>query len=208
MHNEKLGLNPDLGSGHPALEFTNTVSDHAGPAPREKLIEYAHLLGWARRVGLLDPAQARTLTRRAARRPDEAAAVLARSVELREAMYRILVALTKGKSPPDSDLAILNNVLQQVTDGAHITRHLGTFAWEWNLNENALDLPLRLAALSGVDLLTSAHLQRLGQCADEDGCGWLFVDTSKNRSRRWCDINDCGNRAKQRRYQKRARLNP
>jgi len=45
----------------------------------------------------------------------------------------------------------------------------------------------------------------VGQCADEQGCGWLFVDTSKNRRRRWCDINDCGNRAKQRRYQQRAR---
>jgi predicted RNA-binding Zn ribbon-like protein len=52
--------------------------------------------------------------------------------------------------------------------------------------------------------MTSENYQRVGQCADVDGCGWLFVDTSKNHSRRWCDINDCGNRAKQRRYQKRA----
>ena len=53
---------------------------------------------------------------------------------------------------------------------------------------------------SAVDLMTSPELDRVGQCADDRGCGWLFVDTTKNRSRRWCDMRDCGNRAKARRH--------
>jgi predicted RNA-binding Zn ribbon-like protein len=81
----------------------------------------------------------------------------------------------------------------------------GGFEWGCNLDENALEATLWILALSAVDLLTSENLKLVGQCADEEGCGWLFVDTSKNHSRRWCDINDCGNRAKQRRYQQRVR---
>ena len=202
---KSIGLNLDLKSGHPALEFTNTVNDHASSEPGETLFGYEHLLGWAQRVGLLSPAQVEALRRKAKRQPNEAAAAFAQSIELREAVYRIFVALTKGQSPLDSDLNILNNILTRLTDGARVRHRADGFEWEWNLDEDALDMPLRLIALSTVDLLTSEYCQRVGQCADKDGCGWLFVDTTKNHSRRWCDINDCGNRAKQRRYQARER---
>jgi predicted RNA-binding Zn ribbon-like protein len=135
---------------------------------------------------------------------DEAAAVLAKSLELREALYRIFVAHTKGRVPPKEDLAVLNSVLGRLTNGAQVVHQAGRFEWQWKVDENALEAPLANIALSAVDLMTSENYKWVGQCADEDGCGWLFVDTSKNHSRRWCDINDCGNRAKQRRYQKRA----
>ena len=204
MQDRNLGLNLDLKSGHPSLEFTNTVNDHASERPRETLFKYEDILAWAKGVGLLRGEQVEKLMHRAARQPHEAAKVFAASLELREAIYHIFVAQAKGKSPPEEDLTILNSVLSHLTSGAQIVHHAGRFEWEWNFDENALEVPLWILALSAVDLMTSEYYQRLGQCADEDGCGWLFVDTSKNHSRRWCDINDCGNRAKQRRYQKRA----
>lgn len=204
MQNLNLGLNLDLKSGHPALEFTNTVNDHASKNPGETLFKYDDLLSWAKRVALLRGEQVQMLARKAAGQPDEVAAVFAKSLHLREAMYRIFVAHTKGKSPTDADMAMLNSVLVPLTNGAQVAYTTGRFEWQWNLDKNALEAPLWIIALSAVDLMTSENLKRLGQCADEDGCGWLFVDTSKNHSRRWCDINDCGNRAKQRRYQKRA----
>jgi predicted RNA-binding Zn ribbon-like protein len=102
----------------------------------------------------------------------------------------------------------LNSALARPTGGVHVVRHASQFVWQWNFDENRLETPLWIAALTALHLMTSESLQRVGQCADEDGCGWLFVDTSKNHSRRWCDINDCGNRAKQRRYQKRTRRMP
>ncbi len=205
MQNPKLGLNLDLNSGHPALEFTNTVNNHASEHPTEKLFNYEDLLAWAQRVGLLREEQAQILARKAASHPKEAAAVFAKALELRETIYRIFVTQIKGKSPAEGDLAILNSMLMQPTSGAQVVRRSGKFEWQWNFDEAALEVPLWLITLAAVDLLTSEHLPRIGQCADEDGCGWLFVDTTKNHSRRWCDINDCGNRAKQRRYQKRAR---
>jgi predicted RNA-binding Zn ribbon-like protein len=204
MKSLHLGLNLDLKSGHPALEFTNTVNDHASEDPGETLFKYEDLLSWAKRVRLLRAEHVDALTRKAAAQPREAAALFAESLELREALYRMFVAQAKGKPPADTDLMILNAVLANLTSGAQVVHHSGRFAWQWNFDENGLEAPLCIIALSTVDLMTSENYQRVGQCADEDGCGWLFVDTSKNHSRRWCDINDCGNRAKQRRYQKRA----
>lgn len=130
--------------------------------------------------------------------------VFKKSLELREALYRIFVAKSQEKVPVQEDLTLLNSVLSEITNSAQLAYYTNRFEWQWNFDENALDAPLWLSALSAVDLMTSDDYQWVGQCADEDGCGWLFVDTSKNHSRRWCDINDCGNRAKQRRYQKRA----
>jgi len=205
MQDLKLGLNPDLKSGHPALEFTNTVNNHASKQPGETLFKYEDLLSWVKRVGLLRDEQVQALMRKAASQPNEAAAVFAGSLELREAIYRIFVAQIKGKAPADGDLSILNSMLVQPTREARVVRRSGKFEWQWNFDETALEAPLWILALSAVNLLTSENCQWVGQCADEDGCGWLFVDTTKNHSRRWCDISDCGNRAKQRRYQKRAR---
>ena len=204
MQNLRLSLDLDLKSGHPALEFTNTVGNHASAQPLESLFKYEDLLAWAKRIGLLSDGQTQSLVRKAARQPEQAAAVFTKSLELREAIYRIFVAQTKGKSPAEEDMAVLNSVLAGSTGNAQIVRRSGRFEWQWHFDENALEAPLWVLALAASDLMTSEYYPRLGLCADEDGCGWLFVDTTKNHSRRWCDINDCGNRAKQRRYQERA----
>lgn len=205
IYNTNIGLNLDLKSGHPALEFTNTVNNHASVHPGETLFEYGDLLNWMKRVGLMDRGQIQKLGKRATYQPDKATAVFSKSLELREALYRIFVAQTRGKGPAIADLAILNSNLVRLTSSARVVHRLGKFEWQWNFDETALEAPLWVIALSAVDLMTSENYKRMGQCADEEGCGWLFVDTSKNHSRRWCDINDCGNRAKQRRYQQRAR---
>lgn len=205
MQTLNIGLNPDLKSGHPVLEFTNTVGNHASEHPGETLFNYGDLLAWIENVRLMREERIQSLGHKAATQPKESTAIFAKSLQLREAIYRIFVAKTKGKSPAEEDLRILNSVLARLTSGAQIVYRLGKFEWGWNFDENALEAPLSIIALSAIDLLTSENLKWVGQCADEEGCGWLFVDTSKNHSRRWCDINDCGNRAKQRRYQQRAR---
>lgn len=205
MQSLKPGLDLNLKSGHPALEFTNTVGDHASEHPHETLFVYEDLLSWTKRIGLLQDEQVQVLSRKAVSQPAEAAAVFAKSLELREAIYRIFVAQVNGKSPQESDLAILNSTLAGATNGAQVVQRSGRFEWEWSFEESELEAPLWTIALFASSLMISEHYQWVGQCADEDGCGWLFVDTTRNHSRRWCDINDCGNRAKQRRYQKRVR---
>ena len=122
--------------------------------------------------------------------------------ELREALYRIFTAHADGRDPAAEDLALLNRALALAMPHLQLSARAGTFAWEWD--EDALDLHRLLwpVARSAADLLTSDDLVRVRECAGEH-CNWLFIDRSKNNSRRWCDMQDCGNVAKVRRYRSR-----
>jgi len=59
-----------------------------------------------------------------------------------------------------------------------------------------------LIAVHALRFLQEVERDRIRQCAD-DACGWLFVDRSRNNSRRWCDSTDCGNRNRVRRHYRR-----
>ena len=198
-------INSNLESSPVCLGFTNTLKWHASEHPEETLHSYADLVTWAQGVELVSGHRARKLLRDAADRPDEASQVLKRAIALRQTIYCIFVALIHGKSPAETDLAELNNTLTKMTSGARIVKTAKGFAWDWDVDEDTLDSLIWPIALSAAELLISEERERVGQCADDRGCGWLFLDTSKNRSRRWCDINDCGNRAKQRRHYERTR---
>ncbi|MGD0173189.1 MAG: ABATE domain-containing protein [Anaerolineales bacterium] len=187
------------------LEFTNTVAWHASPTPEERLHTYEELVRWARTQNLLTQSATRKLIGDAADRPADAGRALKRAVILREAIYRIFAASVHGLAPTEADIADLNQAIRKLTDGAQIRRTAEGYAWDWNVDPHTLDSLLGPVALSAAELLVSKDLEHVGQCADERGCGWLFLDTSKNHSRRWCDAGDCGNRARQRRFQERAR---
>src|SRR6266508_5817103 len=147
LHKLNMGLNLDLKSGHPVLEFTNTVSNHASEHPGEKLFNYEDLLAWTGKVGLLHEEQLQMLMGKAATQPKESAAIFAKSLELRETVYRIFVAKTKAKSPADRDLMILNSVLAPLTSDAQIVYRSGGFEWGWNFDESALEAPLWVIVL-------------------------------------------------------------
>jgi predicted RNA-binding Zn ribbon-like protein len=187
------------------LDFANTAEWHASGHPTEQLQSYAALVSWAQRVGILTDHEAGQLSREATRRPSDAAAVLERAISLREALYRILSAVVADRPPGEADLAILNGALSDALARVHVVREADSFAWRWAADETALDRVLWPVARSAADLLTSEKLARVGQCADDRGCGWLFLDMSRNRSRRWCDMKDCGNRAKAKRHYVRKR---
>ena len=139
-------------------------------------------------------------------RPIDAAGVLQQAIELREAIYRIFVAVAHQVevSIDSADLDRFNRALSRVLTQARIVPAANGFIWTWNGSEEALDQVLWPVARSAMDLLTSADLGRVRECACES-CGWLFLDTSKNRSRRWCSMEACGNRTKARRHYARRR---
>jgi predicted RNA-binding Zn ribbon-like protein len=185
------------------LEFTNTMRWHASVRPDETLRSYADLLAWARTAGLASDRSARHLLSRAKGHQADADLALTRAISLREAIYRIFLAEMNDTPAQGTDLDVLNGAISQLTDGVRLAQARGEFTWEWRVDKEALDSFLWPIALSAVELLLSEDRHWVGQCADDRGCGWLFLDTSKNHSRRWCDMNDCGNRAKQRRLQER-----
>ncbi len=188
-----------LESGHLCLDFANTAEWHASPHPEEHLNSYADLVEWARSVGLLSPASAGRLIDEAARRPAQAAAVLAWAIALREAIYRLFSAIAAARPAPEADLAFLNSALREAHASLQVSPAGKGFVWQWAAREDALDQMLWPVARDAADLLTSEELDRVGECADDRGCGWLFIDTSKNRTRRWCGPG-CANRAKAQRH--------
>jgi predicted RNA-binding Zn ribbon-like protein len=182
------------------LDFANTADWHASGNPREQLHTYADLVSWSQNQRLLTDREVGQLTEEAACRPTDAAAVLERAIALREAIYRVFSAAAGGRFPAATDLALLNGALSEALRRLEVIRVAGTFAWGWAGDGGALDRMLWPVVRSAAELLTSEKLARVGQCADDRGCGFLFLDMSRNRSRRWCDMKDCGNRAKARRH--------
>lgn len=187
-----------------SLDFANTADWHASDHPVEFLTSYSDLVAWSQGVGILTDHQAKRLLKKAARRPGDATAVLERAIALREAIYQIFSAISHGRPPQAADLATFNAELSRVLAQSRIVSTAEGFAWDWAGAEEALDWMLWPVVHDAAGLLTSEELDRVGQCAD-DRCGWLFLDTSRNRSRRWCSMENCGNRAKARRHYKRKR---
>jgi predicted RNA-binding Zn ribbon-like protein len=192
-------LAPRLG-----LDFANTLNSRLTAQPRELLNNYADLVSWCRQAGILSARAAEHLARQAACRPIEAVSVYERAIALREALYRIFSAVAGERSPPAADLEILNAIL---SDAFAVLRIVATghgFIWAWTGLEDALDRALWPIALSVAELLTSSASKAVRECAAAN-CGWLFLDTTRNRSRRWCDMRVCGNRAKAHRHYRRTR---
>jgi predicted RNA-binding Zn ribbon-like protein len=187
----------DRCGGHVALDFANAVGDRHTDSPVDHLPSYARLILFARQCELLPAAQLRRLERRAALDPAGARAALRHAVQLREAVYRLFAGVAEGRAPEPADLAVLNAAVGRMRVGPD-------FAWAWAEGPDALDAMLAPIVRAALDLLMSGHRQRVRVCAADD-CLWLFLDTSKNRSRRWCDMKQCGNRNKVRRFYQRQR---
>ena len=194
----------DIDTGVLCLDFVNTLDGRVDPLPRERLSDYTRLLAFAQQAGALDDAGAALLAQSAAQRPDDAAAALARALDLREALFRLFRALTSGGSPADADLAAVNAAQADASVHGAVTRAGERFVWTWDADPRALDRPLWPIVSDAVALLLHGDLGRLRQCAAHD-CAWLFLDTSRNHSRRWCSMSSCGNRAKVGSFRERKR---
>ena len=189
--------------GRLCLDFANTADWHASDQPQERLTSYVESVSWSRQAVALTENQAKRLLRQAADHPEEATAVLKWAIALREAIYEIFAAVAHGQAPQATDLTALNAALSEMLARSQIAPTQTGFVWQWAGEEDALGRPLWSIVRSAADLLTSDELQRVGQCADDRGCGWLFLDTSRNHTRRWCSSEDCGNRAKAQRHYER-----
>jgi predicted RNA-binding Zn ribbon-like protein len=200
-----------LVGGRLCLDFINTVDGRKSDSRRteaqlvgDKLGEYSDLVEWSRHSGIVTATEAERLIQASKRNARDAKKVFDRAIVLREALYRICKALMAGRRPQRVDLETLNDELLEARAHERLTHGTHGFTWELIGDEAALDRMLWSIAQSGAELFTSGDLSRLRECGGED-CGWLFEDTSKNRSRQWCDMQDCGNLAKVRRYRTRLR---
>ena len=186
-----------LVGGNLALDFINTRGGQPRPSPDdEALHDYNDLIAWARHVEMLTEDEAHRLLRRARRNPDDAQTTYQQTLHQRSYLYELFTAVAMGHPPPDRCIAALGSDEAEALARAELVRGDGGFAWSW-AHDNELARPLRPIVHAAVTLLTGGPLRRVKRC---DGCQWLFIDESKNRSRRWCSMEDCGTDEKVRRY--------
>jgi predicted RNA-binding Zn ribbon-like protein len=198
----------ELYGGDPSLDFVNTVDGMRGFTPREQLSSYPRLLDWALQANLVGAAEAQRLARLAEAQPIQAAAALAEACRLREALHDVLVALLRRKPVPPRELEAVNTWVGSALARRRLIPAGKGVRLGWEEAGDDLLSPLREVAAAAMRLLASPDLERVrlcGQC-EEGRCGWLFLDGTRNRSRRFCSSEGCGNRAKVARYYRRQRV--
>lgn len=192
-----------LVGGQPCLDFVNTVDRDGDQYSQEWFRDSVDLIGWAQYVELVSSAQAEALRRQVEKQPEQSIKFFNQALQLREALYRVFSAFAAKGSQATDDLELLNNLLSEIQRHLRLVAVNSKFTWEWT-ETNQLDFILWQIVRSTVNVLTSPDGDRLRECAGV-GCGWVFLDFSRNRSRRWCDMEDCGNRAKANRHYDRKR---
>jgi predicted RNA-binding Zn ribbon-like protein len=191
--------------GHLALDFANTVDDPEGPERYDHAGTYPELVAWSARMGMLRPDQAQGLLTAAQEHRRAGTAALKRAHLLRGILietFTEVAAITSGQSAategstPAARWEELRPFVADAMAHAGLAWKGSTYQLRW-ADLTRLDAMLWPVGWAASDLITSAQLSRVKKCA---GCPWLFLDQSKNLSRRWCAMNDCGTHEKIRRY--------
>lgn len=190
----------DFDRDHICLDFANTVSGRTSGALRESLEDYDYLLAWGVQADILSQELALHLQEQARQQPEDAEKTIQDARMFREAFYALIVAHYQQRTYDPADLAIFNRILAESLCYSHIVVQEGRLLPGWDEQELVPGRALWEVVRQGAELLTTDEVDMVRVCAGED-CGWVFLDTSKNRSRRWCSMKSCGNRAKARRHQ-------
>lgn len=183
-----------------ALDFANTASGRGGSRYREHLQTEEDVVRWAHHAGILGAADLTPMLAELASAAGPLQNLLVRAQALRQGIYQVMAALAEGRAPDPADLDAIAAIHTWTLSEANLCFAGGECRWLWAGGTAAALLgPI---ALSAVELLTSAEGRIIKQCPAED-CGWLFLDRSRSHSRRWCEMEVCGNRAKARRHARR-----
>ena len=188
------------------LDFVNTIHEYGAVDPREELHRFQDLVDFGYQAGAITSRQAAQLSKGAGTDPALARTALAAARECRLALYRIFSAIAGGKYPTGSDLDFFNRQLARIFQNLRIRRRGPEVEWAWKEDNHNPERVLWPVVRSAAELLTSKERHLIRECGSQT-CTWLFLDQSKNQTRRWCDMKTCGNRAKWRRYYDRHKKN-
>lgn len=195
----------DLDAGALCLDFANTMEWRNSDNLHEHLNSYTDVASWAEAAGIVSVERAVQLRHIAQNQPEKAGVALGRAIKLRETIYQIFAGYSEQGTVDEKEMAHFNEALSKAMSHVQVMPSAKGFAWGWTESTEGFEQILWPVARSAGELLTSEQLDRIHQCADDRGCGYLFVDTSRNHSRRWCSMESCGNRAKAQRHYKRKR---
>jgi len=199
----------ELCAGHPALDFVNSLNNRFREGgPVELLVDYADLLGFTEQTKLLDTRQARRLANSV--NPGAAARTLRSARELREALAAAFYGSVDSHPPLAADIRTLERHFHSASEHrelrweqpAESSNGRSGIGWNWGRFETSAELPVWILSQTASQLMMSDAMDRIRACGVET-CRWLFLDTSKNHTRRWCNMRVCGNRMKARRFHAR-----
>lgn len=194
-----------------SLDFVNSVSGRTGLDEKDpfdykvlndKLENYSDLIDWAHKASIINATAAEKLTRLEQKNPKASQKVYKKALVIREAIYRIFISLVNGEAPDGEDIELLNKESAVAREHQKLRFDSGEFKLELELESQDPEGIIWQIVLSASELLTSENLGRVKECCG-DNCGWLFLDTSKNGSRQWCSMKDCGNLAKVRKFREK-----
>ena len=180
------------------LGFANTRY-WRGSEPVENLKTTADLFAWLRKSGGLPKAAVEAGIARWSDRSKPAPGFFESALAIREAIYRLFIAVAAGEPAADADMATINGALAEAPARLRLVRDGDAYAWDVPAKEPSIAGLLTPVLWSAADLLTRGEHARIRRCANEK-CLWLFFDRSKSGTRRWCDMNACGNREKSHRH--------
>jgi predicted RNA-binding Zn ribbon-like protein len=193
-----------LVGGELAFNFTNTTSGRGGARHLEHLGRPEDIAVWAHHAKIIGKKNARDLQRRCGLSPRLAEQLQRRALQLRDVVFGIGAALAAGQPTPPEDIDRLTGIHAECVRVGRLRRIKGLYGWTWNIDEYPVEAILGPIVLSALSVVCQAELSRIKQCPGRD-CGWLFFDTTRNKNRRWCEMEVCGNRAKQRRLRQKRR---
>ena len=177
------------------LDFVNTINSRQNPE-HDYLPGYADMVNWGAKVGILSTLQAGRLQKQAGQNIDTSERAFKKAREFRELLYRLFASLARREEPKKADMALFSIFYGEAISHSQLIKTGTHFNHDWQVDQTyeAILWPI---AYSAGQILLSKELAQIKECP---GCGWLFLDTSKNQSRRWCSMNTCGARDKMRRY--------
>jgi predicted RNA-binding Zn ribbon-like protein len=196
----------DLDAGDISLDFANTMNWHASDHPEENLHNYDDLVAWGQAAGIISLESNENICNLADEHPVDAEHTYQNALRLREAIYRVFSHRYAGETIPASDLELINTTVNHAISHRRVVAAGSEFRWEWDDYCDEPELIMWKVAIAATELLTSDKVLRVRECEDDRGCGYLFIDMSKNHSRRWCSMDSCGNRAKALRHYSRSKV--
>lgn len=193
-----------LVGGNLALDFANTESGRGADSHQNHLRDANTVLDWLSHAKAIGAEAEQRLRSEVDRRPDLAAELIAWALSLRAAIHGVGAAIGHGRAPSPASLASLAEHYTRAISRAALASDGGPCRWRWSVDDAPVEAALGPVALTAVELFTAGDFSRIKECGGH-ACGWLFYDVSKNNRRRWCEMEVCGNRAKQKRFAARRR---
>jgi predicted RNA-binding Zn ribbon-like protein len=185
------------------FDFTNTVNSRTSIPAHEYLNQYQDLLAWSVKAGLMTDDERALLAMAAETNTARAEAEYVRAMHARDVLYALFSRVAAGSAPDKAMVEAFNTELSEALRNLQLEISNRVATVQFRHDPCPLNKPLNAILKSAYDVLMTESFTRMKECP---GCGWLFLDKTKNGKRRWCNMDVCGSKDKAKRYYQRKKV--